>query len=125
MSVTGSVGEKGRNIQRDVRCVQELLNVWLEKQVRTLLRVDGIAGPKTIAAIKDFQRFNNFFVDGRIDPDAHTIQALEAQIEALSGALKMYLTLAMVLSYDTATAPQLNEPKLRAVVQSIFPLKKA
>src|SRR5262245_28110712 len=106
VSITRSVGEKGFNIQRDVRCVQGLVNVWLEQQMHTSVRVGRIAGTNTIAAIKDFQRFNNFVVDGRIDPGDNTIQALEVQIEALTRALKAYLTLAMVLSYDPATAPQ-------------------
>jgi peptidoglycan hydrolase-like protein with peptidoglycan-binding domain len=41
------------------------------------LVVDGMAGPKTIAAIQKFQKTNFNFADGRVDPNGKTLKALQ------------------------------------------------
>lgn len=77
-----SVGHKGKNFPRDVKCIQILLNrhyatgtVGIPKIV---LKVDGKCGPKTINAIRDYQstvmRMRN--PDARVDPHGPTIRQL-------------------------------------------------
>jgi peptidoglycan hydrolase-like protein with peptidoglycan-binding domain len=70
-----SVGEKGKNNHADVRLVQRLLNDYIDDPTR-LLKVDGIVGPKTLAAIRDFQTNATGVVDGRVDPNGPAIKKL-------------------------------------------------
>ncbi|MEL7499069.1 MAG: peptidoglycan-binding domain-containing protein [Planctomycetota bacterium] len=79
MNISASVGQGGVNRQPDVRTVQNLLN----KQVSRVpgmqaLVVDGLIGPKTIGAIKQFQSAVVGFSmpDGRVDVNGQTWQAL-------------------------------------------------
>jgi hypothetical protein len=71
----GSVGAGGRNAPDDVRLVQQLLIERGEDPGP----VDGISGPRTVAAIRAFQ--SNFLArpDGRVDPGGRTIRELLAQ----------------------------------------------
>jgi hypothetical protein len=55
--LSASVGAGGANQAPDVGLVQILLNVMRGMQDKTLLAVDGIPGPLTIAAIREFQSF--------------------------------------------------------------------
>jgi len=65
----GSVGRGGANIRHDVELVQLLLNGWMEDSRQSALAIDGVVGPKTIAAITSFQReYTPAFTSGRIDP---------------------------------------------------------
>jgi len=57
VSILGRVGRGGQNIRSDVAIVQELLNAHLPDGVQPLV-VDGLIGPKTIAALSTFQRLN-------------------------------------------------------------------
>ncbi len=70
----GSVGEGGDNLKADIVLVQKRLN-----QVPTAsggpkpsLDADGLIGPRTIAAIRRFQKIQLGFEDGRIDVDGRT-----------------------------------------------------
>lgn len=74
--LSASVGAGGGNAAGDVGLVQILLNVMRGLQKKPLLAVDGVAGPLTIAAIKDFQTQFSSSVDGRIDPTGPTIRRL-------------------------------------------------
>jgi peptidoglycan hydrolase-like protein with peptidoglycan-binding domain len=74
--IRSSVGEGGRNIQQDVGIVQYLLNVVRRRSGAEPLAVDGIVGPKTLAAIREFQQSNSLVVDGRVDPGQATISLL-------------------------------------------------
>jgi peptidoglycan hydrolase-like protein with peptidoglycan-binding domain len=71
-----SVGENGTNPKVEVKIVQMLLNDWLGNNRQTLLKVDGIAGPLTIGAIRAFQKAQNIRTDGRVDPAGPTIAGL-------------------------------------------------
>ncbi len=73
-TLSASVGEGGKNVPADVTLVQQLLN----KNHGTSLSTDGGCGPKTIAAIKDFQtkKLGSTKPDGRIDPGGKTWTAL-------------------------------------------------
>jgi peptidoglycan hydrolase-like protein with peptidoglycan-binding domain len=77
--IQASVGRGGVNRPEDVRMVQELLNKHTRPPMQ-LLQVDGMAGPKTIAAIEAFQRHNLSMIhpDGRVDPDGRTLIALSS-----------------------------------------------
>jgi hypothetical protein len=80
-SILRSVGENGANVKRDVVTVQRLINgatAHLGKPFQRL-ELDGICGPKTLKAIRDFQtRFVKElkFVDGRVDPNQVTLNKL-------------------------------------------------
>lgn len=80
--ITGSVGRGGTNLESDVRTVQILLNRQIIAPA-TLLKVDGLIGPKTIAAIVTYQQRMRLPVcDGRVDPAGRTLQALAAMPKA-------------------------------------------
>lgn len=53
--INRSVGSKGVNARADVRTVQQLLNKHAGKLGFRPLSVDGLIGPKTIGAIREFQ----------------------------------------------------------------------
>jgi peptidoglycan hydrolase-like protein with peptidoglycan-binding domain len=74
--LVSSVGQSGSNKMTDVRVVQRLLNDWLVKTGQTQLKVDGLAGPKTIGAITSFQKASGATTDGRVDVGGKTINAL-------------------------------------------------
>ncbi|MCK6682176.1 MAG: peptidoglycan-binding protein [Thermoanaerobaculia bacterium] len=73
-------GFKARNLDKDVRTIQESLNQISHKQggPKDKLKVDGICGPKTNKAIQDFQlkQFGLKGMDGLIEPGKQTIQRI-------------------------------------------------
>lgn len=80
--ISASVGVGGANRADDVRTVQELLNDVTPPRGGPvpLLVVDGLCGPKTNAAIRNFQSKQQLpVVDGRADPDGPTMQALNSE----------------------------------------------
>jgi peptidoglycan hydrolase-like protein with peptidoglycan-binding domain len=91
--INASVGLGGSNRHADVTLVQKLLNAVPSAKGGPLpaLKVDGLCGPKTCGAIRQFQTTNKVaFADGRIDPGQKTEQALLALLAAL-GALSNLL----------------------------------
>ena len=79
-TIVGSVGMGGLNGTKDTMTIQYLLNcVPKTKGGPTIeLVVDGIVGPKTIAAIKAFQKVHSPVADGRVDPGKATLAKLQA-----------------------------------------------
>jgi len=76
--VRSSVGKGARNAPADVAYVQGLLNRHLEAP-DALLKVDGLAGPKTIGEIVRFQkRLGILPCDGRVDAVGKTIYSLQS-----------------------------------------------
>lgn len=69
-----SVGRGGANAPEDVSAVQKLLNSYLVPPTAPL-DVNGICGPKTVAAIVQFQRTRVGLRrgDGRVDPHGPTL----------------------------------------------------
>jgi peptidoglycan hydrolase-like protein with peptidoglycan-binding domain len=65
------------NRSKDVKYVQFLLCDWRYCGRGVGIVVDGIAGPKTKAAIREFQSKHTGIVDGRVDPTSPSIKALE------------------------------------------------
>lgn len=58
-------GDRGDDVKR----LQSALNSWsLDQGAPFMLVVDGICGPKTTEAIKNFQTNNGLFVDGIVGP---------------------------------------------------------
>lgn len=76
-SLSRSVGQGGQNEPQDVKVVQRLLNRHTLKNVRRL-HVDGLSGPQTIRAIREFQaqKVGMRHPDGRVDPGGRTLRAL-------------------------------------------------
>src|SRR4051812_28605948 len=77
---SGSVGPGGVNVPADVILVQSLLNLVPVTfgGPSTQLKVDGIAGTLTIAAIRRFQSAAIGFNDGRVDPGGQTLSRLKS-----------------------------------------------
>jgi len=86
-TLTASVGQGGKNTKpADNAWVQMSLNKFIVPGCLGKLKPltpDGIIGPKTIAAIKTFQRgivgFRN--PDGRVDPGGATLAALDGPVK--------------------------------------------
>ena len=73
--IRGAVGRGGANQSVDVKAVQTALN----RRMRAGLKVDGICGPLTIAAIGEFQkRLGQAKPDERVDVGRGTARALAA-----------------------------------------------
>lgn len=75
--LTRPVCQALQNIPGDVRYVQFLLNDWRRDKGLSTLAEDGIVGPLTNAAIRDFQKAQTGIVDGRVDVNGPTIRKLE------------------------------------------------
>jgi hypothetical protein len=109
--IVGSVGRGGKNTRNDVILVQSLLNDFMQPPAR-LLAEDGIVGPKTAAAIVDFQKrvvkYRN--PDGRVDPGRQTIRALNG----MGPGVRMPRTPATKVRKPAATGDKERE-KLRKV----------
>src|SRR6185503_7407213 len=78
ITMEGPVGDGGANKADDVRLIQTLLNAVPSPSGRPVakLAVDGRVGPKTIDAIRQFQKKYAGHADGRIDPGKKTIRTL-------------------------------------------------
>jgi peptidoglycan hydrolase-like protein with peptidoglycan-binding domain len=78
-SIQWSVGAGGRNLPTDVVTVQYLLNCVPAGHGGPVpeLAVDGMAGPKTIAAIRKFQAAAFGWADGRVDPGGRSLKTLQ------------------------------------------------
>lgn len=78
--ITKSVGFNGANEKADVKFIQSALNAHanFHKASISILKIDGRCGPKTIEAIRTFQKdyagINH--PDGRVDPNGKTLRYL-------------------------------------------------
>jgi peptidoglycan hydrolase-like protein with peptidoglycan-binding domain len=77
-AIQSSVGVSGANRAQDVGIVQHLLNVTRTKVgiPKERLEVDGLFGPLTLAAIREFQTKFCKLVDGKLVPNGETITKL-------------------------------------------------
>ncbi|MCZ2148933.1 MAG: peptidoglycan-binding protein [Bryobacterales bacterium] len=101
LNINHSVGKRGVNNARDVLAVQQALNRIGPELAgpATILKEDGIVGPKTQRAIDDFQRrhFGSGKADGTIDVNNRT----QAKISSLQPP-KLARMSSMVTFLDTA-----------------------
>ncbi len=100
--ISASVGVGGRNLTNDVMEIQKGLNKVPPDKGGPLpmLVVDGICGPKTNAAIRNFQMrfFGASGADGRIDPGKQTINKLNQVIFSNSPKLDLVNDAALLAS---------------------------
>jgi peptidoglycan hydrolase-like protein with peptidoglycan-binding domain len=84
VAISGSVGSGGANRFDDVRKIQEALNRVPPEKGGPLppLVVDGLCGPKTVAAILRFQKAQGVVADGRVDPGQATLSKLNTVLGA-------------------------------------------
>jgi len=77
-TINGSGGSGGLNLLKDVMLVQYLLNCVPVNQGGPTeeLVVDGLAGPKTVQAIGQFQKERLGFADGLVDTNRQTMREL-------------------------------------------------
>ncbi|MFI5566953.1 hypothetical protein ACIA6T_06165 [Streptomyces sp. NPDC051740] len=127
MPISQSVGRNGTNLRREVQYVQALLNVFRVEGGRPELALDGLVGPLTFGAIEEFQAAVTGIVDGRVDPGAQAITALEQQTAGVLDELRAVTMFALLLSHRPAEEeppvvedPVLDDAELRTLVRSIF-----
>jgi peptidoglycan hydrolase-like protein with peptidoglycan-binding domain len=121
MPISRSVGTGGANLKKDVRYVQALLNYWRLENGRLRIKVDGLVGPVTVGAIRDFQQLRAGIVDGRVDPYGPSIKALEAAFESYARTMKTYGALIFVLTYDPGPEqPMFNTYAMITMLRSAF-----
>jgi len=94
LSITQSVGDKGKNVKSDVLNIQTALNKIQPALTPVPLKIDGIYGKKTGDAIIVFQKKHLHMVnpDGRIDPLGRTIQKLK-QMQGASSSQRILFPL--------------------------------
>jgi peptidoglycan hydrolase-like protein with peptidoglycan-binding domain len=80
MPILRSVGAGGANFRNDTFHVQAALDIWSVADKTASIKVDGIVGPRTIAAIRAYQTRKSLFTDGRVDPNGPTIARLESNL---------------------------------------------
>ncbi len=113
--ISGNVGPGGRNRSEDVRLVQRLLNDARAREGGHRLAVDGIAGPKTDAAILQYQKSHGLAADGRIDPGGPTLKHLvDAHLASFqAGLIKPYIARGTL-----GTVPPLDPELITSVIRS-------
>lgn len=101
----GRVGQGGTNNSGDVRLIQRLLNESRAKAKLPLLVTDGIAGPKTNAAIALYQKSSALVSDGRVDRGGPTLKKLMTDHlkELSNGVISFKLPADKRPTFDTAT----------------------
>ena len=82
--ISASVGKEGKNEPRDVVLIQVFLNQIPPENggAEAELKVDGLMGPSTQAAIDKFQHHHQLGSDGRIDPNGKIMVKLNELISA-------------------------------------------
>lgn len=106
-------GPLARNLPDDVRAIQEALNQVTVKGAAggpmPFLKVDGIIGPKTQAAIDRFQQVQLQIFDGVIEPNRKTIIRLNEILQPISDAeIKAKLAAALPIVAQSLAAAVAN-----------------
>jgi len=115
--IDGSVGTGGANKAENVRLVQRLLNDARAREGGQQLKVDGVAGPLTNAAILQYQRAHALEADGRVDRGGRTLkQLVDAHLASLqAGVIAPYLVRGAL-----DTVPSLDKDTIASVVHDYF-----
>jgi peptidoglycan hydrolase-like protein with peptidoglycan-binding domain len=125
LSIGGSVGASGANRTADVRLIQGALNMIPPGNggANPALAVDGLSGPKTVAAITKFQGGHTTVVDGRVDPNGPTLQALDME---LGGAVvPVAASGTPPATAPRASARQAPDPQIVGMIVSLLPKVRA
>jgi peptidoglycan hydrolase-like protein with peptidoglycan-binding domain len=124
--ITGSVGQGGQNRRQDVIQIQQLLNKNLHKLTPLRpLSVDGLAGPKTVGAIIEYQRrvVGLSRPDGRVDPHGKTLASFIAPPGVAQRGLPTELAGKSGLSTEVArevVRAVSNDPECRKSISSVL-----
>jgi peptidoglycan hydrolase-like protein with peptidoglycan-binding domain len=102
-----SVGLGGANVKTDVQLVQSLLNLVapIALAPKPLLNIDGLVGPLTIGAIKQFQSRTLGLSDGRVDPGGPTFGRLSVLAYQAGGPAAFTGNTVRQVSQVTAAPP--------------------
>jgi peptidoglycan hydrolase-like protein with peptidoglycan-binding domain len=123
-----SVGAGGVNEPNDVRIVQCGLNVMRARNRTGVIAIDGLVGPQTIGAIRDFQRANGLTTDGRMDRNGPAITRLKAALgsEAVifGPVIAQLLPLRFHLSRISETASGDAQSFANGLVSDLTPLQR-
>lgn len=105
-TIAKSVGRGGLNLFDDVKLVQSLINDNLAKLPGLRpLTVDGRVGPKTIAAIEEFQKrvVKMAAPDGRVDPNGRTLAFLNEGVKSGPVTTTPSTTIRIVFQHHSKT----------------------
>ena len=106
--IIASVGSGGRNLNKDVKLIQSLINRQIE-QLSPLkeLKVDGLCGQVTIHYIKEYQRKVMSFshTDGRVDVKGATLTNLLKEKPGKSKVKLRSSLLPVTLNASVAVSP--------------------
>ena len=122
VAISGSVGSGGVNRFDDVKRIQEALNKVPPNKGGPVppLVVDGLSGPKTVAAIWKFQQAQGVPADGRIDPGHVTLAKLNTVLGATrpaGSALREKVVGLIGQAFETVRAAQANILAARPYLQ--------
>ena len=123
LSIAGSVGAGGANRAADVRVIQSALNVIAVGNggASPTLAVDGLSGPRTIAAITKFQGSHTAVADGRVDPDGPTLRALDMELDGGVVPIVALGTLGVVPAPRLPSGRQTPDPQIVGMIVSLLP----
>jgi putative chitinase len=117
MCISKSVGRDGVNNKDDIKTVQILLNLNIDKPIPLRpLAEDGLIGSQTIGAIEEFQRraVHMATPDGRVDLSGTTLERLREGLpngfsEALLRGIMIHATPANITRYCNALSQKMTE----------------
>lgn len=117
MCISSSVGQKGINNKDDVKTVQILLNLNIDKLIPLrFLDEDGKIGGQTIGAIEQFQRrvVRSPKPDGHVDPKGTTLKRLQEGMppnfsEAKLRGIMIHATVPNISKYFNALNSKMTE----------------
>ena len=117
-SITRSVGQFGVNLKDDVLKIQKLLNMIAPQDGGPIpatpeglgLKEDGLCGPKTIGAIRNFQLRQGTGSDGRVDPNGGTLKRMnevpKMKLQSRNASILAKVAMAMPSLIATADKAQ-------------------
>ncbi|WP_157817381.1 peptidoglycan-binding protein [Candidatus Thiodictyon syntrophicum] len=120
ITLSGKVGLNGDNLKTDVSTIQSALNDLPPGRggPAVPLKVDGICGPKTRAAIYGFQFHHGLVADSRIDPGKATllkINEIRSRLPAVhtndEAIVRVYGALGQAASWTWAAQRHLREAR--------------
>lgn len=104
LKITASVGDKGTNHAKDVKLVQALLNVYLRREHKKLLTIDGESGNITIGVIREYQ-FHEVKMrnpDGNVGAKGGTFRELKETLsDVLNDGLALVKPTIGIVTFDS------------------------